>query len=201
MDPSRGDGRPAEHDDVFEEIDVDEVPRVRMAVTVWDRALVGLSAIAIAGGLTIALISVIGGIPSGDVATASIAAASPSTVETAAPSPSGPPPRETAVPTLHPGFSWEQTAIKHRGSNGERFRYVCAPGGTPLPLWGTRVYTDDSSVCTAAVHWGLITLEDGGTVAIEIRRGRDSYRGTHRNGVASQDWPELWHGSFVFVRV
>ena len=41
----------------------------------------------------------------------------------------------------------------------------------PATIYGTDVYTDDSSVCTAAVHDGKITIADGGTVTVEIRPG------------------------------
>ena len=100
---------------------------------------------------------------------------------------------------MRPVFLWQRTAEEHRYSNGQRYTYDCPPGGTFLPVWGTRVYTDDSSVCTAAVHRGVITREDGGTVTIEIHPGRDSYPGTSRNGITSQDWMNPWVGSFVFV--
>ena len=45
--------------------------------------------------------------------------------------------------------------------------------------YGTDIYTDNSSVCAAAVHAGLITFNRGGT--IEIRLGQNSYQGSHRN--------------------
>ena len=201
MDPSRESGRPAEHDGVIEEIDLSDVPTVGMAVSTWDRALVGLFAVVIAGGLTIAITNAIGEIPRRDpVAASETASAAPSNASSSAVlSPSGDPPDPPLSRTLGPGSFWEQTAIGHRGFNGERYRYECPPGGTFLPLWGTRLYTDDSSVCTAAVHWGLITSESGGTVTIEIRRGKDMYRGSRRNGVISQEWLQRWHGSFVFV--
>ena len=201
MDPSRESDHPAEHDGVIEEIDVHDVPTVHMAVSIWDRALVGLFAVAIAGGLTIAITNAIGEIPSGSGLAPNVdeTVAPSSAAATTAPSSSGPPPDPTVIPTVRPISLWERTATHNRGTSGERYAYDCPSGGSLLPLWGTRVYTDDSSVCTAAVHRGLITLEDGGTVTIEIRRGRDSYRGTSRNGVISQAWLEPWPGSFVFV--
>jgi hypothetical protein len=65
-------------------------------------------------------------------------------------------------------------------------------------VWGTDVYTDDSSVCTAAVHVGKITIDAGGPVEIEIRPGQDSYQGSQRNGITTLGYPR-WDGSFVFV--
>src|SRR6266851_3375642 len=67
-----------------------------------------------------------------------------------------------------------------------------AAGGAPGNVWGTDVYTDDSSVCTAAVHAGLISLAGGGAVEIEIRSGLPGYLGSSRNGVSSSGygaWP------------
>ncbi len=57
---------------------------------------------------------------------------------------------------------------------------------------------DDSSICTAAVHRGDITLASGGTVTYEIAPGQDSYEGTEQNGIISRDWG-TWAGFFVIV--
>lgn len=82
--------------------------------------------------------------------------------------------------------------------DGEQFEYACPVGGTLRFVWGTDVYTDDSSVCTAGVHVGVITLEEGGTVTIEIRPGQDSYVASERNGVTTLDYP-AWGGSYVVI--
>jgi hypothetical protein len=97
---------------------------------------------------------------------------------------------------------WRLTAVEHREQVGSRFQFEC-PGPYPEPdfipnIWGTGVYTDDSSVCIAAVHAGVITLEDGGSVIIEMRPGQDAYEPSEANGITSQEWPE-WPGSFAVV--
>jgi hypothetical protein len=79
-----------------------------------------------------------------------------------------------------------------------QFDYDCPPAGVADTIWGTDVYTDDSSVCTAAVHSGLITLAEGGAVTIEMRPGRDSYAPSTRNGIESLAWGQ-WSSSFRFV--
>jgi hypothetical protein len=94
---------------------------------------------------------------------------------------------------------WDVNATQFNGRNGLQVIYQCEPGGRIGSVWGTDVYTDDSSVCSAAVHMGLITQERGGTVRIQIAPGRDSYNGTRRNGVNSSNYGS-WGGSFVFVR-
>jgi hypothetical protein len=97
-------------------------------------------------------------------------------------------------------ISWSTDATSLRGRNGQRFSFSCPAGGSISGrIWGTDVYTDDSSICTAAVHAGIISAARGGTVAIEIRPGTASYQATTRNGVASRSYGG-WTGSFVFVR-
>lgn len=93
---------------------------------------------------------------------------------------------------------WTSVAAQYRGEDGRRYTYACPAGGTANTVWGTDVYTDDSSVCTAAVHAGKITFGAGGTVEIEIRPGLDAYEGSTRNGVATQPYGQ-WSGSFVIV--
>lgn len=95
-------------------------------------------------------------------------------------------------------ITWATQADGHRGSNGQRFTYLCPAGTISSRLWGTDLYTDDSSICTAAVHAGLISARSGGMVTIEMRAGATSYRGTTRNGVTSAAYG-AWKGSFVVV--
>jgi hypothetical protein len=105
----------------------------------------------------------------------------------------------SSVPTGGPTDpSWLAAAQLHRGSTAVVFKYECSPNGTAGPLWGTDVYTDDSSVCTAGVHKGVITLEAGGTVRIVMRPGLDVYISSTRNGVKSDAW-DHWDGSYAFV--
>lgn len=102
------------------------------------------------------------------------------------------------VPENAPSGPWSGTAVVYRGEIGQKHDYDCPPGGSASPIWGTGLYTDDSSVCTAAVHAGLITFEQGGIVTIKIRPGREDYRGTVQNHVVSGNWA-ISSGSYVFV--
>lgn len=104
----------------------------------------------------------------------------------------------TEAPSPPPSDPWSTNAGEHRAEVGEQFTYDCPPGGEPDSVWGTDIYTDDSSICTAAVHVGAITIDDGGEVTIEIRAGEDSYESSERNGVESLPYGP-WGGSFVIV--
>jgi hypothetical protein len=65
-------------------------------------------------------------------------------------------------------------------------------------VWGTDVYTDDSSVCLAAVHAGAIG-RGGGRVRVLATRGRQAYAGSTRNGVTSQAYGR-WPNAFSFAQ-
>src|SRR5262245_21195786 len=105
--------------------------------------------------------------------------------------------RRSAV-VLPEGVDWSADASALRGQNGKRFTFLCPADGELDRAWGTDLYTDDSSVCTAAVHAGALKIADGGFVTIEIRPGQASYAGSTRNGVTTVDFGP-WEGSFVVV--
>lgn len=62
-------------------------------------------------------------------------------------------------------------------------------------VWGSDIYTDDSTVGAAAVHAGLVSVGDLAFVKVTLLPGRARYEGTARNGVTSQAY-EQWDGSF-----
>ncbi|MBL8208738.1 MAG: hypothetical protein JNM09_31190 [Blastocatellia bacterium] len=105
----------------------------------------------------------------------------------------GPPPPPDTVT-----INWTANATSLRGQIGKRVTYICPGGGTLGRIWGTDIYTDDSSICTAAVHTGRINLQSGGSVTIEMRAGQSQYAGMARFGATSTGYG-AWHGSFVFV--
>jgi hypothetical protein len=103
------------------------------------------------------------------------------------------------VPAAGPVIGWNIQATGLRGKNGQRVPYTCPPNGAvSRGVWGTDIYTDDSEICPAAVHAGLITFRNGGPVTIEILPGQSSYTGSARNGVNSSPYGGRT-GSFRFV--
>lgn len=103
----------------------------------------------------------------------------------------------TTTPAVDTPAGWLANAGEHRGKVGERVTYECEPAGVVGSVWGSNPYTDDSSVCTAAVHAGLIQIGAGGRVEIEIAAGSAQYLGTEANGVKSASYG-AFEGSFVF---
>jgi len=110
--------------------------------------------------------------------------------------PSTPPAPPSAAGEGKP-TTWEANATSLNGKDGETLTLACAPGGTAHSVWGSDIYTSDSSICTAAVHSGLITFQKGGTVTVELRPGRPIYGCSERNGVTTSSYGSYQH-SFVF---
>lgn len=61
-------------------------------------------------------------------------------------------------------------------------------------IWGTYIYTDDSAICIAAIHAGVLTTE-GGVVKVIRQDGQSSYPGTERNGISTSNYGS-WGASF-----
>ena len=60
-------------------------------------------------------------------------------------------------------------------------------------IWGTEHYPNDSTICNAAIHAGVIPAE-GGNVVVTREEGRPAYRGSRRNGIESADYGEFESG-------
>jgi hypothetical protein len=79
---------------------------------------------------------------------------------------------------------------------GKTFKIKCPAGGEESAVWGTDIYTLDSSICNAAVHAGKLRRESGGSVTIELRPGESAYKGSTRNGIKTNDYGQ-YGSSFV----
>lgn len=71
----------------------------------------------------------------------------------------------------------------------------CPAGCAEGVVWGTDIYTDDSAICTAAIHAGLIPVE-GGSVRVTLTGAREIFIGSQRNGITTQAYGP-WGGSYT----
>jgi beta-lactamase regulating signal transducer with metallopeptidase domain len=67
-------------------------------------------------------------------------------------------------------------------------------------VWGSEVYTADSSLAAAAVHAGVLQSGESGVVIITLSEGRNVYGATTRNGVETRSW-ESYPTSMTIERV
>lgn len=77
-----------------------------------------------------------------------------------------------------------------------KFRLVGAPQGT---VWGTDVYTADSSLAAAAIHGGVLQPGVTSIVKVKLVDPPAQFRGTVRNGVGSNAYG-AYPKAFQFVK-
>lgn len=69
---------------------------------------------------------------------------------------------------------------------GKRYTFICpASDGRDARVYGTDVYTENSQICPAAIHAGVLQPGTAGVVSIILGSGSQSFEGTERNGVTS----------------
>ena len=95
-------------------------------------------------------------------------------------------------------IAWNENASKIRARLDQAFEYSCPEAGTISRVYGTDIYTSGSSICSAAVHAGIINARDGGRVKIQILGPQDFFNGTERNGVNSLKYGK-YDSSFIFI--
>jgi hypothetical protein len=105
--------------------------------------------------------------------------------------------RDGNVPNTIRTLKWNDTASGYWRNLGQYFTFNCPSGGAIDTIYGTDIYTYDSSICTAAVHSGLIAPEYGGQVTIRIEPRQEFYQESFRYGVESREWGK-YDGSFSF---
>lgn len=66
--------------------------------------------------------------------------------------------------------------------------YFRVTGAIEGSLWGTDIYTGDSSLAAAAVHAGVAKAGETVVVRVTVMPPLVQYRGSVRNGVASHDY-------------
>lgn len=55
-------------------------------------------------------------------------------------------------------------------------------------IWGTDYYSSDSTLAVACVHAGLLKIGEKGVIRVTLQAARRDFRGTTRNGIASQSY-------------
>lgn len=112
-----------------------------------------------------------------------------------------------AAPTPNPAENTRPVQLPYCPSNLLTYQAKPAPllcrctsDSTGGSIWGGErgIYTDDSSICTAAVQAGVIN-RDGGPVVVTPAPGQESYGGITQNGVGSTGYGS-WTGSFTVRR-
>ncbi len=74
------------------------------------------------------------------------------------------------------------------GADGS-FACSCAPNVSTLgAVYGSGRYTNDSNICTAALHAGAVDAAAGGAVTLYLGNGCGSFTGSTANNVTTRNW-------------
>lgn len=118
----------------------------------------------------------------------------PTTPPTPAPTAPTVPPTSAPSPTPAPFSMPTIEGVKAASSTYLLSVTGCTGGG----IWGTDIYTDDSTKCLAAVHMGLVTVGQTKTLRFYVLPGMSSYTGTTRNGVTTSSYGG-WAASYTIA--
>lgn len=101
----------------------------------------------------------------------------------------------TAALFVLPSLAQAQSACPYsvayaspRQAVGSTNSCVCGPLYQTGSIYGTGTYTDDSHICSAAVHNGSISAQTGGVVTYVVNGVQKSYEGKNQNGIQSIAW-------------
>lgn len=84
-----------------------------------------------------------------------------------------------------------------RGSGATVTCFCPASASQEGTVWGTDTYTDDSAICAAARHAGVVGSR-GGSVTFTVQSGLEGFSGSVRNGITSSNYG-AWDGSYSFI--
>jgi hypothetical protein len=96
-------------------------------------------------------------------------------------------PTPTPATAPSPPSPWHAIAIAvtQLDRPGATVRFACPPSGEPGDVFGTDPYHLYSSICTAAVHAGRITLTEGGEVTVLRTEPELLFGASVRNGITA----------------
>ena len=104
------------------------------------------------------------------------------------------------------GDSWLQNATSVKAQLGQRYTYTCPANVKLYDVYSSGdVYYSGSSLCSAAIHAGVITQAKGGQITVEIKPAVSTCctASAEQNGVTPRSLAfndQKDNGSFIFVR-
>jgi len=84
------------------------------------------------------------------------------------------------------------SVYRNEGTEKLRFRVT---GSSQGQIWGTDIYTDDSTLAMVCVHAGLLKEGETKVIAVTLLPGQVSYSGSTRNGITSSSYTS-WDFSY-----
>jgi hypothetical protein len=90
-----------------------------------------------------------------------------------------------AIRLYHPS---EVSITSNQFAPGDEFMMLVAGSPYGGPVWGDGVYTSDSNLANAALHSGVVGVNQVALVRVTIDQGQYRYRGSTANGVTTSSY-------------
>lgn len=85
-------------------------------------------------------------------------------------------------------IDWTTNAYDLGLQAAETMTVLLPSGGIEKDVWGSDPYTADTPIGSAAVHKGLVTFENGGSVTVTQIPMQSIFRSSEKNGITSYDF-------------
>ena len=86
---------------------------------------------------------------------------------------------------------------------GKTYQCSCPPsaadGSAAGPVYGSLVYANDSNICAAAVHAGVLKTATAGRVLVQMMDSPPVFKSTNQNGIKSEVWTTATNAAFQFA--
>jgi LCCL domain len=86
---------------------------------------------------------------------------------------------------------------------GKNYSCSCpasAVDGSPAgPVYGSLVYANDSNICSAAVHAGVLKTATAGAILLKMQESPPVFKSATRNGMKSEVWASAAASAFQFA--
>jgi hypothetical protein len=81
---------------------------------------------------------------------------------------------------------------------GNTYACMCPSNPPPATIYGTAVYSNDSNICVAAIHAGVLRKGVNGQVVLQVVSSPPVFRGKTQSGIKSEVWPKPTASAFQF---
>jgi hypothetical protein len=98
---------------------------------------------------------------------------------------------DPACPTTAQYYPWN--------TQGKTYSCICPANHARNQIWGTGIYSNDSDLCTAAQHAGLIDADVGGDIQYKVLPGQNVLYGSVNNHLGSKQYSGYYNKSSASI--
>lgn len=82
---------------------------------------------------------------------------------------------------------------------GSAYACICPSSPSSGAIYGSGIYTNNSNICIAAIHAGVLRKGANGPVILQIVSSPPVFRGKTQSGIKSEVWPKPTASAFQFA--